>query len=93
MMTSQNISQKYRLAANTTVRRQVGQAYSAEWKTLTVSLDFHLSLFHLLHQHGIPDDPSSIPDFSAGFVKPSNDPYNRPLRYISESRQLVEGLR
>ena len=62
-------------------------------QTLTVSLNFHLSLFHLLHQHGIPDDASSIPDFSASFIETSNDAYNRPLCYISECRQLVKGLK
>jgi hypothetical protein len=67
--------------------------YSTKWQTLTVSLDFHLSLFHFLHQHGISDDTSSIADFSAGFVEPSNDAHDCPLRYVSESRQLVEGLK
>jgi hypothetical protein len=67
--------------------------YSAKYQTLTVSLNFHLSFFHLLHQHGVPNDASSIPDLSAGFIEPSNDAYNRSLCYISECRQLIEGLR
>jgi hypothetical protein len=69
------------------------KTYSAKCQTLTVSLNFHLSLFHLLHQRGISDDASSIPDFSTGFIEASNDPYNRPLGYISQCRQLVEGLK
>jgi hypothetical protein len=66
---------------------------STKRQTLTVSLDFHLSLFHFLHQRGISDDASSISDFSTGFIEPSDDAYDRALRYVGESRQLVEGLK
>lgn len=61
--------------------------------TLTISLNFRLSLLHLLHQRGVSDDASSIPDFSTGFVEASNDAHDRPLGYISQCRQLIEGLK
>jgi hypothetical protein len=66
---------------------------STKWQTLTVSLDFRLSIFHFLHQRGISDDASSISDFSTGFIEPGNDAYDRALCYVGESRQLVEGLK
>ena len=75
------------------MRQRVGEIRTQQFvKTLTVSLNFHLSLLHLLHQRGVSDDTSSIPDFSTGFIETSNNAYNRSLGYISQCRQLIEGL-
>jgi hypothetical protein len=60
---------------------------------LTISSNLSLGLLHLLHEVGVSDNASSVPDFATRLIQTRDDPDDRALRDICQSGDLLKRLK